>query len=81
MSESPVQRAILVDLLIYGADKPENIARRTGKHANSISRSASQMVEEDLIRNKGGGVYRLTEKGYQKAQSLVRSGYLPYQPD
>ena len=81
MSYSPTEQAILVDLLIFDDDKSENIANRTGFHRNSVSRSAKSLVEEDHVVNKGGGVYRLTEKGRQAAAGLVLGGKLPYSED
>lgn len=78
MGFSPVEQAILIDLLIFSDDKADNIANRTGYHRNSISRSAKNLLETDHIVNKGGGVYRLTEKGRNAATGLVLGGRLPY---
>jgi predicted transcriptional regulator len=78
MSRTPVQRAILVDLLVHGADKAKNIAERTGYHANSVSRSVSELVETGEVRNKGGGVYELMDSGRDGARGLIRGGYNPY---
>lgn len=79
MELSPVQRATIVDLLVHGDDKAGNIADRTGFHHNSVSRSASGLVEAGLIAHKGGGVYRLTETGTETARGLLRGGYNPWQ--
>lgn len=76
---TPTQRAILVDLLVYGDDKAENIADRCGYHRNSVSRSIRPLVEEGKLAHKGGGVYRLTESGLTAAQGLIRGGFNPYQ--
>ena len=46
MPLTPVQRAILVDLLVYGDDKAENIGNRTGFHRNSVSRSMKRKPRE-----------------------------------
>jgi len=79
MDTSPAQRAVLVDLLIYGDDKAANIADRTGYHRNSISRCVTDLVENGLLAHKGGGVYRLTDAGADTARGLIRGGYNPYQ--
>lgn len=75
---TPVERAILTDLLIYGADKAENIGDRTGYHRNSVIRCLSNVVEDGLLHHKGGGVYELTGSGRETARGLYRSGYTPY---
>jgi len=81
MELSPVQRATLVDLLIYGDDKAGNIGQRTGIHHNSVSRKVGELVDYGLLKPKGDGVYRLTEDGRETAIGLVRGGYNPYQDD
>lgn len=81
MELSPVQRATIVDLLVHGDDKAGNIADRTGYHHNSVSRSASGLVEGGQIAHKGGGVYRLTETGTETARGLLRGGYNPWIDD
>ena len=78
MPNTPVQRAILVDLLVHGDDKAENIANRTGFHRNSVSRSMAPLVESDAIAHKGGGVYELKDSGRETARGLLRGGYNPY---
>lgn len=81
MRESTVERSILVDLLIFGHDKAGNIGSRTGHPPASISRSFGPLEEEELIVNKGDGVYRLTESGKIMAQNIIRAGYNPYSAD
>ena len=81
MSETPLQRAILVDLLISSDDKAENIGRRTGYHRNTVSGEMKQLVSGGLIEAKGGGVYRLTDSGRSRAQNIVRSGLELYERD
>lgn len=78
MPLTPVQRAIVVDLLVYGDDKAENIANRTGFHRNSVSRSMKHLVESGRILHKGGGVYQLKDSGKETARGLLRGGYSPY---
>lgn len=73
MSQTPLQAAIIVDLLISGDDKAENIGRRTGYHRNTVSGQMKELVESGLIRAKGGGVYALTDKGRERSRSIVRS--------
>lgn len=81
MSESPVRAAILVDLLVSGDDKAENIGRRTGHHRNSVSGRMGELVDDGLIRPKGGGVYRLTDAGREKAVGMVRAELSIYTRD
>lgn len=81
MELSPVQQATLVDLLIYGDDKAGNIGQRTGFHANSVSRSIPGLVDENRLKEKGDGVYRLTDSGREAAIGLLRGGYNPYVDD
>lgn len=82
MPRTPVEVGILVDLLIYGDDKAENIGRRTGFHRNSVSARITKLAkQEELLEDKGGGVYRLTDKGREAARGLLRSGENPYQSD
>ncbi len=78
MEYTPTQQAILVDLLVWGDDKADNIGSRTGYHRNSVSRSAADLVESGHILNKGGGVYQLTDSGLSAARGLVMSGAIPY---
>jgi predicted transcriptional regulator len=79
MDFSPTEQSILVDLVVFGADKAENISNRTGYHRNSISRSISPLVEQGHLRNKGGGVYELTQAGREAGRGLVVAGVNPYQ--
>jgi Mn-dependent DtxR family transcriptional regulator len=65
---SPSQKAILTHLLTEGDDVPANIAEAADLHRNSVSRAAKPLKENDLIRNKGHGVYTLTEQGRQEAR-------------
>lgn len=81
MSHTPVQTAILVDLLVSGDDKAENIGRRTGFHRNTVSAEMKGLVKDDLIAAKGGGVYRLTDKGRMRAQSVIISSLELYNTD
>jgi DNA-binding MarR family transcriptional regulator len=81
MDLKPAQKAILVDILIHGDDKAENIGRRTDLHRNTISKHLTVLSKNSFIRNKGGGVHALTDKGRKRATGLVRGGYLPYVDD
>lgn len=81
MAHTPTQRAILVDLLIYGDDKAANISSRTGYHRNTISTNIKPLAESALLDHKGGGVYRLTDNGAETARGLIRGGFNPYTED
>lgn len=79
MSLTPVERAVLVDLLVYDDDRAGNIADRCGFHRNSLTNRLPDMVEDGLVENKGGGVYRLTETGRKRAIGLIRAGERPWE--
>lgn len=81
MSKTPVQRAILIDLLIYGDDKAENIGDRTGFHRNTVSKHVGILDRDGLLEHKGGGVYRLNDSGREAARGLLRGGENPYQDE
>lgn len=81
MAETPVRTAILVDLLVSGDDKAENIGRRTGHHRNSVSGHMGGLVDDGLIKGKGGGVYRLTDSGRERATGMVRAELSAYKGD
>jgi len=71
MALTEVQRAILTHLLTEGDDVPANIADEQGYHRNSVVRAAKPLVDDDLIVNKGRGVYRLTSEGREQARDLL----------
>jgi len=73
MALTDLETAIIVDLLVAGDDKAENIGRRTGYHRNTVSAQMKDLVGESLIEAKGGGVYRLTDKGRTTARQHIRS--------
>jgi DNA-binding MarR family transcriptional regulator len=81
MARTPVQRAILVDLLVFGDDKAANIGQRTGFHRNTVSKHLGILEREGELRNKGGGVFTLLDSGREAAQSLIRAGEIPYGED
>ena len=81
MAETPVQKDILVDLLVHGDDKAENIGNRTNHHRNTVSSHMGTLVEEGYLHAKGGGVYRLRESGREMAIGLIKSGHNPYIDD
>lgn len=80
MPESDVEKDIMIDLLVYGDDKAENIGRRVDRPPSSVSRSLADMRKDSpsLLSAKGGGVYRLTEQGRRTAQALFQAGHNPY---
>lgn len=71
MDFSPAQRDILTHLLTEGNDRPANIADACDYHRNSVVRAAKPLIEKDLIRSKGRGVYRLTHQGREEARDLL----------
>jgi len=73
MQLKPIQMAIIVDLLLSGDDKADNIGRRTGYHRNTVSGEMRSLVELGLIASKGSGNYRLTDKGRERARAHIRA--------
>lgn len=69
---SEVDREILVCLLIKGDNTPRNIAEICNRHHQSIQDRLEELSDKSLIRNKGRGVYRLTEKGIRYAQTVAQ---------
>lgn len=81
MTLTPTERAILVDLVVFGDDKAENIANRVGSHRNTVSKYMRPLSEQGYIEGKGGGVYRPTDKGRETGQGLILAGDIPYSKD
>jgi predicted transcriptional regulator len=67
-----VEREVLVDLLIHGDNGPKNIADNIERHNTSVSRDLAELAEEDLVVNKGRGVWSLEPDGVQFARSIKR---------
>lgn len=74
MGLSDLQEAILIDLTVHGDNTPSNIGEQIGRPSSSVSRVLPDLIEEGLVRNKGSGVYTLTDAGIDRSQSLIRTG-------
>jgi len=76
MRLTPVERRILVHLLLEGDDRPANIGDddpdSDRPHTASVSRSLPNLVDKGLVREKGNAVYHLTNDGVLVARNLVR---------
>ena len=72
MALTDLQESIIIDLRVHGTDKPGNIGNRIGRPRSSVSRVLPDLIEGKYVENKGSGVYRLTDKGRERAQSLIR---------
>lgn len=72
MKLTPVEREILVHLLLYGDNVPSNIAKDIGRHKRSVGRSCKSLVDKELVREKGAGVYTLRVAGVAIARDLRR---------
>jgi len=73
MNLSPVEKHILVYLLLHGDDRPANIGDTEDSekpHPASVSRSMANLKEKDLVRLKGNAVYTLTLQGQTAARSI-----------
>ena len=71
MTLSPVERAVVADLSCHGDNVPGNISDNTGYHEKSVSRSLSNLEDRDIVRNKGRGVWSLTEHGETIAKDVL----------
>ena len=71
MQLTPVERDILSHLLLNGDDMAANIAEEYDRHRGSVTRSFSSLSEMELVRNKGNGVYELTNAGVRVAQNIT----------
>lgn len=81
MSLTPVQKDVVVDLLVHGDDKAENVGNRTNHHRNTVSTHMGKLVDKGHIEGKGGGVYRLRDQGREAAIGLIKGGFNPYTDD
>lgn len=66
-----VDREVMVTLLLIGHNTPGNIADISDRHRNSVQDSLQRLEENDLVLNKGSGVYALTFQGATMARSVV----------
>jgi DNA-binding IclR family transcriptional regulator len=69
---TPVEREILLHLLVSGDDTSGNIAEETDRNRATVSRRLSSLEDEGLVRNKGRGVYALTLEGIAATRALER---------
>lgn len=75
---TPLQREIIRDLRLNGDNVPANIADNIGSHPNSVSRALSgknykhgSLDDLSLTKNKGRGVWTLTDGGGAVADELL----------
>ena len=77
MDLTPVERHILVHLLLEGDDVPGNIGDddpdSDRPHTASVSRSMKNLEKKGLVRHKGSAVYRLTNQGLTAARNVRNS--------
>ena len=69
---SAVDKEILVSLLLCGADSPHNLARYTSRHKQTIQERLGKLQDEELVRNKGAGVYDVTYQGLNFGRVLLK---------
>jgi len=67
-----VDREVLVALLIGGDNSPSNIAEYIDRHPNSVGDALDRLESEDMVFNKGSGVYALRFQGVTTARTLYR---------
>lgn len=64
------EQAVITHLYRDGDDVPGNIADATGYHRKSIQRTLSGLETDEIVENKGQGVYRLTLRGVSAARAF-----------
>lgn len=69
---SQVDREVLVALLVGGDNTPKNLSEITGRHDQACQSRLAHLEDEDLVENKGGGVYRLTQQGLESARVIYQ---------
>jgi predicted transcriptional regulator len=67
---NPTEKRVLLHLKENGDNVPSNIADDIDRRQGSVQRSTRQLREQGLIRNKGRGVYTLTEEGKTAVEAL-----------
>ena len=67
-----LERDILAFLLTDGGNAPKPIAEAVGSHRNSVSRSLSSLEDEELVVDKGSGVWTLSCIGTTAARAIYR---------
>lgn len=68
---SDADREILVDLLVNGDNSSGNIADNIERHPTTVTRRLKFLDEEmGYVVSKGRGVWRLTPKGLNAAQTI-----------
>jgi len=75
MNLTPTEREVLVSLSREHGDGDNiqtNLADSTGRSSRSVSRAVERLLDRGLVRNKGRGVYRLSEEGREVADRLDR---------
>lgn len=71
MSLSPVEREIMVGLLLLGDCLPVTIAEAFDRHPSSVSRSLANLKDRGLVVEKDRAVYALSVAGYAVARQQI----------
>jgi len=66
------EQEALICIYENGDDIQTNIKRETGRSMNTVASALNNLEEYSLIKDKGRGVYTLTSKGEQIAESLSK---------
>jgi len=67
---SQSDKEILLALLVGGAGSPNTIGKITGRHTQTAQSRLSELEDQQLVYNKGAGVYDLTLAGLNSARIL-----------
>lgn len=73
-----VDREVLVAILIGGDNTPGNIAELIERHPNSVQDRVNELEEQELVINKGSGVYALRLRGVTVARTVVQEGEIDH---
>lgn len=75
MRLTPTEEDVIRHLFLRGDDRAVNIAEETGRHRVSVSQRAADLEQKGLLRNKGNGVYTLTNAGLTRARNELGDCY------
>ncbi len=70
MMLTPVEREILVDLLVHGDNLSGNVTENIERSRQHVSKTMGKLEDRRLVRDKGKGVYTLTLSGTEVAREL-----------
>lgn len=68
---TPSEKEVMLHIRDNGDNVPYNIAEDVERHNKTVQRKCRELTEQGILRNKGQGVYTLTEKGEEVVEKLM----------